>query len=79
MDKTPSAKLLIEKLIASGMNQTDIAKALQANGIEITQATINRLKQGKAKTTRFEVGIGLMRLANSRAKPTKRGDIALPA
>ena len=79
MDNPPNAKGIIEQLISAGMTQTAIAEALRADGIEISQATINRLKQGVHKTTSFEVGIGLMRLASTRLKSGKRGNFALSA
>jgi hypothetical protein len=65
-------KTLVERLNDSGMRDAQIAAALSKDGVEVTQATINRIKNGKHASTSFEIGMGLLRLAQSRIKSGKR-------
>jgi hypothetical protein len=65
-------KELIERLIKSGMTEVAISDALRDMDVEVTQATINRLKNGVHKSTSFEIGYGLLKLAQSL-----RGDRAV--
>lgn len=58
-------KELIERLIESGMTEVAISDALRDMDVEVTQATINRLKNGVHKSTSFEIGYGLLKLAQS--------------
>lgn len=75
MDEHPHE--IVEQLISSGMTEAQIAAALTADGVSITQPTIHRIKHGAS--TSFEIGCALLRLARSRAGPGKRGHIALSA
>lgn len=59
-------KVCIEKLIESGMNEREITDALRADGVELTAATLNRIKSGGIKRTSFVIGMGLMRLCEKR-------------
>ncbi len=52
----------IEKLSAAGMTETAIA-----NAIGVSQATINRIRNGVAKTS-YEIGTALVKLAEKKAK-----------
>lgn len=64
-----SPKSIIERLIArSGMTEEQIAEALRADGVEVTQATINRIKTGKHRKTSFEIGMGLVQLHKRRSR-----------
>jgi hypothetical protein len=58
-------KELIERLIESGMTEVAISDALRDMDVDVTQATINRLKNGVHKSTSFEIGYGLLKLAQS--------------
>lgn len=62
------AKSLIEQLLETDMTETEISDELKKLGVEVTQATINRLKNGVHKTTSFEVGYGLMQLRKQRSQ-----------
>jgi arginine repressor len=74
----PEPKTLIERLQSlAGMTQDQIADALTEDGVPVTQATINRIKLGKQRTS-YEVGMGLLRLSQSRIK-SKRSASALNA
>lgn len=75
MDDSPQS--IIERLIRSGMSQSEIAAALTDDGTRITQPTINRIKKGAG--TSFEIGSALQRLARKRLKPTERRGVALSA
>lgn len=57
-----SPKAIIERLTDSGMTEEEIAGALRAGGVEVTQATINRIKNGVHRKTSFEIGMGLLQL-----------------
>lgn len=70
-----SAKELVDRLLAAGMSEAEIAKSLTGDGVPITQPTVNRIKNGAS--TSFEIGKALVRLAHSRCKPGKRGNVAL--
>ena len=71
---------LIKKLMASGMTEEQIAEALRAQGIDCTQGTVNRIKSGYIKRTSFEIGMGLLQLAESRSrKIERRSPLALSA
>jgi hypothetical protein len=75
MDET--AQSIVERLSNAGMSEAQIAAALTADGVPITQPTIHRIKKGAS--TSFEIGCALVRLAQSRVKTGKRGHIALSA
>jgi arginine repressor len=66
-------KRAINELIArGGYTEQGIADALEAAGVDCTQATINRIKLGKIASTSFEVGTGLMRLHEQIPKGKSR-------
>lgn len=75
MDETPQS--IVERLISAGMTEAQIASALTAQGVSITQPTIHRIKHGAG--TSFEIGCALVRLAQSQGKSSKRANIALSA
>jgi len=75
MDENPQS--IVERLISSGMSEAQIAAALTEDGTSITQPTVHRIKKGAG--TSFEIGCALVRLAQTRFKPGKRGGIALSA
>lgn len=54
--------LIIEKLIATGLSETDIGDA-----VGLHQTTINRLRRGTLTTIQFEKGQKLLDLARERA------------
>lgn len=63
----PEPKTLIKRLISdAGMTETQIADELTSKGIPVTQPTINRIKKGSG--TSYEIGMGLLQLAQSRIK-----------
>lgn len=62
----PEPKTLIKRLMSDGMTETEIADALKSNGVSVTQPTINRIKKGSG--TSYEIGMGLLQLAQSRIK-----------
>lgn len=70
MEADPRA--CVEKLIADGMTESEIAAAAG-----VSQPTINRIKTGKHKSTNFETGAALVRLARKRS--SRRADPALSA
>jgi hypothetical protein len=71
-------KALIEQLLSLKMNENEIAAELCSDGVPVTQATINRIRRGRIKSTSFEIGKGLERLlerrgtSNSHASPVER-------
>lgn len=67
MDETPQS--IVEQLNSSGMSESEIAAALTAAGVSITQPTIHRIKHGAS--TSFEIGCALVRLARSTTKQGK--------
>ena len=62
----PNPKAIIEELVESGMTEVAIADALKDMDVDVTQATINRLKNGRHKTTSFDIGFGLVKLRAQR-------------
>lgn len=62
----PQPKTLIERLMDTGMTETQIASELTSNGVPVTQPTINRIKKGSG--TSYQIGMGLLELAQSRIK-----------
>lgn len=63
-------KALIEQLLCLKMNEYEIAAELCSAGVSVTQATINRIRHGRIKSTSFEIGTGLQRLLESRSVPS---------
>jgi hypothetical protein len=61
-------KDIISDLNRSGLNDAAVARALAEAGVETTQATINRLKNGVHKSTKFELGLALLSLHRKRCK-----------
>jgi hypothetical protein len=60
---------LIQDLIGSGMNETQIVAAIKADGVEVSVPTINRIKNGLIKRTGFDIGSALVRLHKKRVRP----------
>ena len=65
-------KSIIEKLILSGMQESEIAPALREAGVEVTSATINRIKTGGIKRTSFDIGMGLVALYQAKTKQARK-------
>lgn len=63
---------LIVQLVDAGMTEMEITDSLNADGVDVTQATINRIKTGGIKRTGFDIGMGLMRLYSLRADVRQR-------
>lgn len=63
---------LIQHLLEAKLTEQEIATALTDDGVPVTQATINRIKNGKQQTS-FAIGMGLTRLAQRRLP-----DLAIP-
>ena len=63
-------KQIIKELNELGLSEHEIARRLQKEGVEITQASINRLKQEHIKQPRFDVGSALLRLHKERKEMT---------
>lgn len=59
-------KFIIEKLVEAGMKEVEITDAIRAEGIEVTAATINRIKTGSIKRTGYDIGRALERLHDRR-------------
>jgi predicted XRE-type DNA-binding protein len=60
-------KSVIEQLLTQAeMTEAEISDALKEMGVEVSQATINRIKNGKHKHTRFDIGFGLLQLRAQR-------------
>jgi hypothetical protein len=57
-----SLRELLTELNDSGLNDAAIAREIVSSGIETTQATINRLKNGIHKTAKFELGHAILAL-----------------
>lgn len=68
-------KTLIERLMSDGMTETEIASELTNSGVPVTQPTINRIKKGAR--TRYEIGMGLLRLSQSRIKPKRANALSV--
>lgn len=58
---------LIQQLIKDGLKECEIGDALRADGTSVSDATVNRIKNGHIKRTGFDIGIALMRLRERRA------------
>lgn len=67
MDSKESPQSTVKLLIDSGMTESQIAAALTADGMSVTQPTIHRIKHGAS--TSYEIGCALVRLAQSHIKP----------
>jgi hypothetical protein len=64
----PTPKALIEQLLLLDMNEYEIAAELSSSGVPVTQATINRIRNGRIKRTSYDIGTGLQRLLDTRSK-----------
>jgi hypothetical protein len=60
---------VIQELIGSGVNESQIVTTLNAEGVEVSLPTINRIKNGLIKRTRFDIGSALVRLHKKRVRP----------
>lgn len=56
------AEIIQDLVSAHGLTEEGIAAELKKLGVIVSQATINRLKTGAHKTTKFEIGMGLIQL-----------------
>lgn len=54
------------------MNEYEIAAALRSAGVPVTQATINRIRNGRIKRTSYDIGTGLQRLLEARTQSNSR-------
>lgn len=61
---------LISKLIANGYSEQEIADQLKADGIQVHQSTIHRIKHGEF-LPRFDVGMGIIRLHDRAPRPPR--------
>jgi arginine repressor len=59
-------KRAIRDLLDDGYSEQGIADALNEQGVECTQATINRIKLGRIPDPRFSVGTGIVHLHQRR-------------
>lgn len=55
-------KKIIDELLERGLSEADIAARLRAEGVSISQASINRLKRGAIKRPNYDLGSALLRL-----------------
>src|SRR6187431_3128914 len=60
---------MIQQLIGSGLNESQIVAALKQDGVEVSLPTINRIKNGLIKRTGFDIGSALVRLHKKRVRP----------
>lgn len=60
---------VIQELIGSGVNESQIVTTLNAEGVEVTLPTINRIKNGLIKRTRYDIGSALVALHKKRVRP----------
>jgi hypothetical protein len=60
---------VIQELIGSGVNESQIVTTLNAEGVTVSLPTINRIKNGLIKRTRFDIGTALVRLHKKRVRP----------
>lgn len=63
---------VIQELIVAGTNESQIVAALKADGVEVSLPTINRIKNGLIKRTRFDIGSALVRLHKRRVRSPGR-------
>lgn len=59
-------RFIIEKLVEAGMTEAAITEEVRASGVEVTAATINRIRHGKIKRTGYDIGAALVRLQERR-------------
>jgi arginine repressor len=60
-------KTLIEQLVSQAdMTEAEISSALKEMGVDVTQATLNRIKNGVHRHTKFEIGYALLQLRDQR-------------
>ena len=58
---------MLEKLAdEAGMTDVAITEAVRSTGVEVTAATISRIRRGKIKRTGYEIGAALERLYEHR-------------
>lgn len=58
---------VIEQLLTQAeMTEVEITDELNRMGIDVTQATINRIKNRIFKKTSFDIGSGLLQLRDQR-------------
>ena len=60
---------VIQELIGSGVNESQIVTTLNAEGVAVSVPTINRIKNGLIKRTRYDIGTALVRLHKKRVRP----------
>ena len=72
------AEIIQDLVSIHHMTEEAIAAELKKQGISVTQATINRIKTGAHKSTRFDIGMGLTRLHERRSKGRARTMQRLP-
>lgn len=68
---TTDLSSVIQQLIGTGINESQIVATLNAEGIEVSLPTINRIKNGLIKRTRFDIGSALVRLLKKRARSSR--------
>lgn len=63
---------IVSGLRDSGMSDSEIARQITAEGIEVTQPTIWRIRNGRIKRTGYELGDALKRLYAERLAPATK-------
>lgn len=56
----------VNRLIAKGLSQADIARIVTERGIPVSQATISRISNGKFGDSGFALGQALVTMCNKR-------------
>lgn len=64
----------VHSLVDSGMSHQDIVAALSLGGVKTTQPTVSRIGAGVSKTTSYELGQALVRLAEQKSNSISRED-----
>lgn len=62
-----SPREIINKLLAEGMTQKQIADLVTEKGVATSQETISRIASGDFKTTTFERGLAITKLIEDKS------------
>lgn len=62
----------VQQIADTGISDSEIARVIKASGVEVSQPTISRIRNGRIKAPSYELGVALKALHKKRRAGTER-------
>lgn len=67
-------QLILSELKSAKVSDSEIARRVNALGVEVTQATVNRMRHGELANPRYELGDAILRVHRESIKAARAGN-----